>query len=57
MADRFSVIRDTQDSVKPSKLKRNKDWKRIDRIQADINALSRLIVNRKMVATPRIHFV
>jgi phage terminase large subunit-like protein len=57
MADCFSVIRDTQDNVKPSKPKRNRDRKRIDGIQAGINGLARLIVNRKPLVKPKVLFV
>lgn len=57
MADCFSVIRDNQDNVKPSKPKRNKSRKRIDGIQAGINGLARLIINRKTESKPKIHFL
>jgi phage terminase large subunit-like protein len=44
MADNFSVKQDPQDNVKPSKPDRRKSSKRIDGIQAMINAIARLIV-------------
>ena len=44
MADNFSVKQDPQDNVKPSKPDRRKSSKRIDGIQAAINALARVIV-------------
>ena len=45
MADNFSVKQDAQDNVKPSKPDRRKTSRRIDGIQAAINALARMIVN------------
>jgi phage terminase large subunit-like protein len=44
MADNFSVKQDPQDNVKPSKPDRRKSSKRIDGIQAAINAIARMIV-------------
>jgi phage terminase large subunit-like protein len=44
MADNFSVKQDPQDNVKPSKPDRRKSSKRIDGIQAMINAVARVIV-------------
>jgi phage terminase large subunit-like protein len=44
MADNFSVKQDAQDNVKPSKPDRRKSSKRIDGIQAAINAIARMIV-------------
>jgi phage terminase large subunit-like protein len=44
MADNFSVKQDSQDNVKPSKPDRRQTSKRIDGIQAAINAVARIIV-------------
>ncbi len=44
MADNFSVRQDEQDNVKPSKPDRRKTSRRIDGIQAMINAIARLVV-------------
>lgn len=44
MADNFSVKQDPQENVKPSKPDRRKTSKRIDGLQAGINALARMIV-------------
>lgn len=57
MADCFSVQQDPSDSVKPKKADRRKSSKRIDGIVAGVNALARLIVQKKAEPSYQMFFV